>query len=407
MSAYVSLEYVAAMQEHGVPITYAYISDAHDAHPHGPAYGPGQAEYVAALKAYDDAFAKFFARLQADGITSNNTLFVFTSDEGDHFVGGQPTPANCDGVTVACTYNQIGELNTNLAGLLANETGIKTPFKVHSDDAPTVYITGNPANNATLTRNLERAAGNLTAKNPITGQTDNVTKYLADIVEMKLLHMLTNDTARNPTFTLFGDPNYFLFAGAPNCKTPCVTENPSFAWNHGDVQPEITTTWLGLVGPGVQSAGIDTATWSDHADIRPTKMLLLGLSDDYAHDCRAIVENLKGYAIPNSVKKGGNFLGLATVYEQINAPVGELSLYTLKASTGALKSGNSGDDSNYAKVEAQLSNMTSQRDALAGQINGLLEGAEFSGNPIDPQKAQNLVGQAQDLLNQAKSLAGA
>jgi hypothetical protein len=29
----------------------------------------------------------------------------------------------------------------------------------------------------------------------------------------------------------------------------CVTEPRSFAWNHGDVQPDITTTWLGLAGP--------------------------------------------------------------------------------------------------------------------------------------------------------------
>src|SRR5262249_19064017 len=43
MSASVSLSYVAAMQEHGVPVTYAYISDAHDARPKGGAYGPGQA----------------------------------------------------------------------------------------------------------------------------------------------------------------------------------------------------------------------------------------------------------------------------------------------------------------------------------------------------------------------------
>src|SRR5216684_1489133 len=69
MSATVSLAYVAAMQEHGVPVTYAYISDAHDAHPSGPSYGPGQAGYVAALKAYDTAFGKFFKRLETDGIT--------------------------------------------------------------------------------------------------------------------------------------------------------------------------------------------------------------------------------------------------------------------------------------------------------------------------------------------------
>src|SRR6266699_3907378 len=94
MSASVSLGYVAAMQEHGVPVTYAYISDSHDRHPNGPAYGPGEAGYVAALKTYDAAFGKFFARLAKDGINSSNSLFVFTADEGDHFVGGAPSPAN-------------------------------------------------------------------------------------------------------------------------------------------------------------------------------------------------------------------------------------------------------------------------------------------------------------------------
>src|SRR2546428_1233049 len=56
MSAAVSLSYVAAMQEHGIPVTYAYISDAHDNHLIGAAMGPGQAEYVAQLKSYDLAF---------------------------------------------------------------------------------------------------------------------------------------------------------------------------------------------------------------------------------------------------------------------------------------------------------------------------------------------------------------
>src|SRR5438128_9685354 len=106
MAAKVSLSYVVAMQEHGVPVTYAYISDAHDKHPSGPAFGPGQAGYVAALQAYDDAFNEFFTRLADDGINANNTVFIFTADEGDHFVGGAPSPANCDGVTVPCTYSR-------------------------------------------------------------------------------------------------------------------------------------------------------------------------------------------------------------------------------------------------------------------------------------------------------------
>ena len=176
----VSLGYVAAMQEHGVPVTYAYISDAHDQHPSGPAFGPGQAGYVAALKAYDDAFDKFFTRLAADGITSKNTLFIFTADEGDHFVGGPPSPANCDGVTVPCTYAKIGELNANLAGLLATEALVTTPFKVHSDDAPTIYITGNPVPTDPITRAFSRGLASLTAPNLINGNLDTINQFLAN-----------------------------------------------------------------------------------------------------------------------------------------------------------------------------------------------------------------------------------
>ncbi len=164
MAAKVSLSYVAALQEHGVPVTYAYISDAHDNHPSGPAFGPGSAGYVAALAAYDDAFNKFFTRLAADGITRDNTLFVFTADEGDHFVGGAPSPANCDGVNLPCTYAQIGELNTNLAGLLATEAGVTTPFTVHSDDAPTIYITGHPVRTDPIARSFEHGLAALTAQ---------------------------------------------------------------------------------------------------------------------------------------------------------------------------------------------------------------------------------------------------
>ncbi len=53
---------------------------------------------------------KSFTRLAAHGIDKSNTLFIFTVDEGDHFVGGTPTPANCDGVNVPCDWtNQVGD----------------------------------------------------------------------------------------------------------------------------------------------------------------------------------------------------------------------------------------------------------------------------------------------------------
>ena len=407
MSAAVSLSYVAAMQENGIPVTYAYISDAHDKHPSGPSYGPGQAGYVAALAAYDDAFGKFFKRLAGDGIDQSNTLFVFTADEGDHFAGGPASPAGCDGVTTPCTYAKIGEVNANLRGLLATEQGITTPFNMHSDSAPTIYLDTNPARDAALTRTFERATSQLTAVSPITGNTDTITKFLADPVEMRALHMVTADPARTPTFTLFADPNYFIFRGGLSCTLPappCVTEQPGFAWNHGDVQPEIVTTWLGMVGPGVDQIGVDSTTWSDHTDIRPTLMVLLGLKDDYSHDGRALTEDMSGWARPASTKKSGGYIKVAQTYKQIDAAVGQFGLATLQASTRAIES-NSAGDSTYSNIENQLISLTNERNALAAQMITALEGAEFNGQSISEQQAQSLVSQGQALIAEANALA--
>ena len=73
----------------------------------GDALGSGSACYIAQAEYYNAAFGAFFQRLAADGITPANTLFVLSSDEGDHEAGAnvgraiQPTPASCDGVTVS------------------------------------------------------------------------------------------------------------------------------------------------------------------------------------------------------------------------------------------------------------------------------------------------------------------
>ena len=115
---------VAQMQEAGVPVTFAYISDAHDDHGVAGnihiAYGPGEAGYVQQLKDYDKAFGDFFTRLKNDGITKDNTLFVVTVEEGDHFAGTAPD-APCDGVTTPCTYanGHVTEVNGDLKRLVA------------------------------------------------------------------------------------------------------------------------------------------------------------------------------------------------------------------------------------------------------------------------------------------------
>ena len=326
-----SLGYVAAMQEHGINVTFAYISDAHDDPATELASGPGQADYIARLAAYNEAWGKFFTRLAADGITKDNTLFVITADEGDHFAGGAPSPASCDGVKVPCTYAKIGEIDTNLTDLLdkQNPALASTPFDVHFDMAPTFYVEGNPAPGAPIARAYEVATSQLTTTSVITGEVDQLTRYLADPVELKLLHMVTGDPRRTPTFVMFGNPDYYFQTDG----TPDFVENPGFAWNHGGVDPRINRTWLGMVGPGVARRGIDEQTWSDHTDIRPTMLVLAGLTDDYAHDGRVLVENLRDGALPRGLRGESAvvFRQLAAAYKQINAPVGELGMDTLKA----------------------------------------------------------------------------
>ncbi len=406
MSAAVSLGWVAQMQEHGVPVTYAYISDAHDAHPNGPAYGPGQVGYVSALQAYDQAFGKFFDRLAKDGINKSNTLFVFTADEGDQFVGGASSPAGCDGVTVPCTYSQIGELNGNLAGLLATEEGITTPFSVHSDSAPNFYVNGDPSQTDPTLRTLERGVGNLTAVNPLTGNTDTLTHYLADQTEQTLLHMMSADTARNPNFTMFALPDYYLYAGAKNCNSPCMQEEAGFAWNHGDVAPDINTTWLGMVGPGIRHLGVTDGTWSDHTDIRPTMLSLLHLKDDYTDDGRVLFDFIDARYLPQSLRAHQETLRqLAEIYKEINAPVNQLGLDSLVISTKAVESGNASDDSTYTNLEDQLAQFTTTRNNLASQMIAMLEGAAFNGHAINEGAAKQLISQAQQLLEQVHHLA--
>jgi hypothetical protein len=420
MEATVTLSWVAQMQEAGVPVTYAYISDAHDGHGTSGnihfAYGPGEAGYVQQLHDYDVAFQKFFDRLAADGITRKNTLFIFTVDEGDHFVGDQPTPAGCDGVTTPCNYNRVGEINADLRRMILTQFGDSTVYSVHSDDAPTVYVNGTstqPLRDQTdpIVRNLEREMAQLNWLNPYTNIFENnIMVALADHTGMKTLHMVTADQFRTPTFTPFADPDWFFFAtgggicvAQSDCAFIPARTSQSFAWNHGDIQDEIASTWAGYVGPGIESIGIDSTTWSDHTDLRPTILNLVGLKDDYIHDGRLISEILQGYSRPSTVKKSGSFIALAQTYKQLNAPFGQFAMDTLKSSTFALAS-NDADDATYNSVEGQIQSLTSQRDAVSTQMKALLEGAAFNGQAFSDSQAQALIAQGQSLLAQANAL---
>jgi hypothetical protein len=416
-----TLGYLAQMQEAGIPITWGYISDAHDNHtsafpaPFNSAFprasGPGEADYNAQLKAYDDAFAAYFERLKNDGIDKSNTLFMVTVDEGDKFAGGIGTPqadgslayshTNCAWTTTpACPANQIGEVNLNIKPKLPGAPS----FVVHSDSAPTFYVNGQLDRTDATLRQFERDVAGLNAIDPYVSSTAApVFLRLADPVEEKTLHMVNSDPARTPTFTGFADPNYFITAAntGPSCgSNPCIDYH--FAWSHGDIQDVIGTTWVGFVGPGIATSGVDASTWTDHTNVRPTMLSLLGLTDDYVHDGRVLIEALTTKATPQSlIAHRETVRRLSDIYEQVNAPFGQFAMDTLVASTRAIKST---DESVYNSIETSIGDLTTERDALASQIKAALDAAAFAGQPLDEQEAKAWITQAQSLLDRAAAL---
>jgi arylsulfatase A-like enzyme len=407
-SATQSLGYAATMLEAGVQVVYLYIEDAHDNHSSsGGTFGPGEAGYVAQLKQYDTAFGKFFARLAADGITKDNTLFVVVPDENDHFVGGAPTPVNCDGVNVPCTYaaGQKGEIDVLINRLLVTQRANSTAFSVHSDDAPTLYINGNPAPTDAVPRTMEHDLDALVATNPMTGNTDKLSRLLADQAEMKLLHMVTASPARTPTMTMFGNDNYFFETGnggACASQSDCVFVGPGFAWNHGDFQQQITRTWVAMVGPGVKPLGRDDEVFTDHADVRPTIMALLGLKDDYVHEGRVVAEWMLDHALPDGIGDAReNFIELAQLFKQLDAPKGELGRASLVWSNRSVTAA----DKVYADYLKRIGDITEDRNELASQIKTVLNNAEFHNQPVDEGAEHDLGRRAKSLIDEVKELA--
>jgi hypothetical protein len=158
-----------------------------------------------------------------------------------------------------------------------------------------------------------------------------------------------------------------------------------------------------MVGPGVARLGATDSVWSDHTDIQPTLMALLGLTDDYVPEGRVLSEIMLPSDQPPATRPG-DYRELAQVYKQINAPVGLFGTFTLQASTRALRSDSPGDRT-YRSIESTLSDLGQRRDALAARMIALLDGAAFQNKKIDPREARRLVEKGAELIGEARLLA--
>lgn len=421
MEANNALGYTAALQEAGVPVTYTYLSDVHDDHydqNNGNAFGPGEAGMEAQLKEYNAAFTAFFQRLASDNITPSNTLFLITVDEGDHFAGGAPLNPGCDGVNTPCVYTNsstgarnVGEVQVNLNTLINGTTGDSTVFDEDSDDAPEIMIKNQPGANTSTVRNLEREMAGMSEFDLITDSPEPITDNIADQQELQILHMVNSDPLRTPSFVLFGNDDFWFDDGfTVHCPEPgqdpgCAQQPGGFAWNHGDDQPAIASTWQGWVGPGIQNLGTTASVWTDHTDAQPTILSLTGLSDDYTPDGRAISQILTTAATPAAIKNDENdYDTLSSAYKQLDAPFGEFGRDSLEVSTKAVSSSSPGD-ATYRAWDAQLATCQARRGPLVSQIDAVLQDAAFKrGFMINPFVAQSLTAQANELITDMAEL---
>ena len=210
------------MQENGVPVTFAYISDAHDNHTLGRASGPGEADYQAAAEVVRRCVRDVLPAAAERRHRQVEHALRRHRRRGRPLRRrhGHPDPAKAGALIynhtpcltpTSCPANQIGEVNANInAALPAGEPS----FDIHFDDAPTFYVNGQPERTNPALRKLEQDAGAATLPDPYKGGAQTPIAFrLADTVEENALHMVNSDPKRTPSFTMFGDDDFFFQIG--------------------------------------------------------------------------------------------------------------------------------------------------------------------------------------------------
>ena len=364
----VSLGYAAALLEHGVQVQNIYLSDVHGDHTAAQSgdLGPGEQTYEQQLHDYDQGFARFFRRLARDGITPQNTLFSVATDEGDHFAGSAPTPADCTGQPGHyCHYDTKSEVNVNLPGLLATKAG--QHHAVRDPQRPRPGAVGHRKPAAGLGHDADAGPRHLPASHyePLhrpagEGRLPAGRSGRGEDPPLRQLRRVADTVAdaSSPARTATS-------AAAPptatsRASTPPAPATPgTMAASGRTCRPSGRPT----PAPGVQARGIDSddlrrpdrqsahAAWRSPACVTTT-----------AVDGRVLVEELSPSALPVTLRQHrGTLLALGRVYKQLLASTGSFDMATLAASTHGLRSPS---DSVYRRTERTLAALGAARDRL-------------------------------------------
>jgi hypothetical protein len=119
------------------------------------------------------------------------------------------------------------------------------------------------------------------------------------------------------------------------------------------------------------------------------------------HDGRVLSEWIDRTALPSGIRRHlENFVELAEVYKQLNAPLGELGRARLAYANRSVTN----VDSVYGRYLAKVSDITSRRDSLASDIKTVLDAAAFGNRAVD-EDSEELGQRARELIDRVKDLA--
>ena len=370
------------MQENGVPMTFAYISDAHDNHTLGRASQAPVRPATRPAESYDDAFATFFQRLPTTASTSRTRSSSSPSTRATTSPAERAArPGECrarSSTTTPCLTptslpgepDRRGQRRTSTRPARGTSR-LRHPLRRRPD-----VLRQRPAG-ADEPGVAEARAGRRRrdAARPVQGRGTDTDRLPAR--RHGRGERAAHGQLRSEADTVVHDvrrrrlllPDRERLQGTVRPIRACAEcVNPGFAWNHGDSQDEIGNTWFGMVGPGVDKRGIDNTTWTDHVDLRPTINALLGLHDNYLDDGRVVTRDPGPQGNPAAARLGGRITeDLGNAYKQINAPFGQFATDTLVASTAALKTS---DALKYDSIEASIANLTVTSECAGRRRSG-------------------------------------
>ena len=259
---------VEAMQENGVPVTFAYISDAHDNHVLDSCVGAGRGRLPAATEGLRHAFARVLQRSRRTRDRQEQHALRRHRRRGrplrrrhrlarpgepgaltySHTFCPQPSLTS----VTPCPANQIGEVNVHIKSHLAAERAdVRHPLRRRADvlrQRPAgPQRPGSPPAGADVGAaqapdpyvERKRRAGHAAARGH--GRREDAAHGQRRPEADAVIH----DVRQTPTSSSRRPRS------PRRCNGAAICVNPGFAWNHGDFQDEIGNTWVGMVGPGV------------------------------------------------------------------------------------------------------------------------------------------------------------